>query len=203
MIIAAVQSLSPSKSPRYRYVDSVAGHLLSQLLSHFPLFSSSSSSLFSLQRFYLLLLLSLSFCLIVLPSHLPLLATFVVGHGGTWLCVRSCVIGHTHTHSHTNTVYQESNTVSVTAEKLTLLTLYDFSVSIIIFTFKNLIIIIYPQPNNPQLFYRLTRLIIQLLKIHFLSSAGVCLPIIRFCFVLTRLHCGWMAAEVLFCNQNQ
>lgn len=101
VIIAAVQSLSPSKSPRYRYVDSVAGHLLSQLLSHFPLFSSSSSSLFSLQRFYLLLLLSLSFCLIVLPSHLPLLATVVVGHGGTWLCVRSCVIDHTHTHTHT------------------------------------------------------------------------------------------------------
>lgn len=109
VIIAAVQSLSPSKSPRYRYVDSVAGHLLSQLLSHFPLFSSSSSSPFSLQTFYLLLLLSSSFCLIVLPSHLPLLATFVVGHGGTWLCVRSWVIDHTHTPYTRNLIQWECN----------------------------------------------------------------------------------------------
>lgn len=39
MIIATVRSLSPSNTPCYRYMDSVAGHLLSKLLSHPPPFS--------------------------------------------------------------------------------------------------------------------------------------------------------------------
>lgn len=43
MIIATVRSLSPSNTPCYRYMDSVAGHLLSKLLSHPPPSLSSSS----------------------------------------------------------------------------------------------------------------------------------------------------------------
>ncbi len=111
VIIATVQSLalSPSNSPCYRYMDSVAGHLLSKLLSHLPHPPSLSSSVsflcvrrFIVSTFSLLPLLSVA----VLPSQLPPLPVFVVSHSGALLCVGSCVIDPTKappTNTQTNT----------------------------------------------------------------------------------------------------
>lgn len=120
VIIATVQSLSPSNSPCYRYMDSVAGHLLSKLLSHppflFPLPPHSfllplyPSNIFSSLLLSSLLLFLPLLSLTVLPSQLPPLPLFVVGHSGIWLCVRSCVIDRTQTHTQTcMRIYQKSN----------------------------------------------------------------------------------------------